>query len=120
MPTKRPLSRLRDIEENAEAILDYVSGLDRDAFLNNRLVCDATERCLSRLSEAAVKLGSLAAEILPGHDWLGIRNLGNILRHDYDGVSKDVVWEIVRDRLPPLLADVSQFLSRYPEDQDDL
>lgn len=120
MPTKRPLSRLRDIQENAEAILDYVSSLDRDAFLNNRLVCDATERCLSRLSEAAVKLGSLAAEILPGHDWLGMRNLGNILRHDYDGVSKDVVWEIVRDRLPPLLADVSQFLSRYPEDQDDL
>lgn len=72
------------------------------------------------MSEAAVKLGSLAAEILPGHDWLGMRNLGNILRHDYDGVSKDVVWEIVRDRLPPLLADVDQILSRYPEDQDDL
>ncbi|WP_246701775.1 HepT-like ribonuclease domain-containing protein [Rhizobium terricola] len=118
MPFKRPLTRLRDIVENAEAIFDYMASLDRAAFEQNRLVYDATERCLSRISEASVKLGSFAEEHLPAHNWRGMRDLGNILRHDYDGISKTIVWSIVKDRLPPLLADIKQMLSRYPDDQE--
>lgn len=111
---------MRDIQENGEAILEYMTGLDRHAFENNRLVYDATERCLSRISEASVKLGRDAEQSLPGHNWRGMRDLGNILRHDYDGVSKDIVWEIVKDRLPPLLIDLKTFLAQYPDDQETL
>ncbi|WP_226951188.1 HepT-like ribonuclease domain-containing protein [Rhizobium terrae] len=90
MPTKRPLTRFRDITENGEAILDYTRELDFEGYLKNRLVRDASERCLARISEAAVKLGPVAEDLFPRYGWRDIRNFGNILRHEYEGVLDDV------------------------------
>jgi uncharacterized protein with HEPN domain len=67
-----------------------------------------------------VKLASLAEELFPAHDWIGIRNLGNVLRHDYKGVIDRVIWKILTERLQPLMADLEAFLSRYPDDQETL
>ncbi|WP_269748262.1 HepT-like ribonuclease domain-containing protein [Ciceribacter selenitireducens] len=120
MPSKRPLSRLRDIRDNALSIREYVGAMDESAFLSNKLIRDASERCLSRISEAAVKLGPVAEELLPGEDWRALRNLGNVLRHDYNNISLVTIWELISNRLEPLLDQVDQILTRYPEDQDDL
>jgi predicted nucleotidyltransferase len=43
----------------------------------NRLVYDAVECCLERISEAAAKLGELAPVLMPGLPWRDIRALGN-------------------------------------------
>ena len=120
MPTKRPLTRLRDIAENGEAVLDYTRGMDFETFLKNRLVRDASERCLARISEAAVKLGSVAEDLFPRHGWRDIRNFGNILRHEYEDLLDDVTWAIVTRHLPSLLADLETFLAQYPDDQETL
>lgn len=84
------------------------------------VVRDATERCFSRISEAAVKLGPLAEELFPQHDWLAMRNMGNVLRHDYSGVLNAVIWNAANEPLPPLLFELSAFLAQYPEDQETL
>lgn len=47
------MRRLLDIIENGRAILAYVDGLDAASFVGNRLVHDAVERWLERISEAA-------------------------------------------------------------------
>ncbi|RWX77340.1 DUF86 domain-containing protein [Neorhizobium lilium] len=109
---------MRDIVENGTSVLDYTKDLDFEGYISNRLVCDATERCLARVSEAAVKLDTLAEELFPNHDWLAMRHLGNVLRHDYSGVMDSVIWIIRNDRLPPLLADLETFLAQYPDDQE--
>lgn len=31
-----------------------------------------------------------------------VRRLGNVLRHDYDGLQSEAIWEIVTDDLPAL------------------
>jgi len=120
LPTKRPLSRLRDIVENGKAVLEYTQEMDFEDFLRNRLVRDASERCLARISEAAVKLGSVAEELFPRHGWRDIRNFGNILRHEYEDVLDDVTWAIITRHLPPLIVDLETFLAEYPEDQETL
>ncbi len=111
---------MRDIVENGAAILEYTQGMDFQAYAGNRLVRDAVERCFSRISEAAVKLGSVAEERFPMHDWLAIRNLGNVLRHDYGGVLNSVIWTTIVERLPPLLVELENFLAQYPGDQETL
>lgn len=111
---------MRDIVENGAAIVEYTRGMDFQAYAGNRLVRDAVERCFARISEAAVKLSSLAEELFPAHDWLAIRNLGNVLRHDYRGVLDSVIWTTIVERLPPLLLELEIFLARYPEDQETL
>nr|WP_250809558.1 HepT-like ribonuclease domain-containing protein [Neorhizobium tomejilense] len=111
---------MRDIAENGEAVLEYTQGMDFESFLRNRLVRDASERCLARISEAAVKLGPMAEDLLPRHGWRDIRNFGNILRHEYEDVLDDVTWAIITRHLPLLLAELETFLADYPQDQETL
>ena len=114
MPATRhdPRFTLADIVENAERMATYLSGLDRDAFGRDGRTRDAVERCLERICEAAHRLGDRAETLLPGHPWANIRGMGNRLRHAYDRISLDIVWNTARDRVPPLAADARRVLER--------
>ena len=61
-----------------------------------------TQHCLLRISQAAVKLGSLAEQLAPDQPWGDIRGLGNRLRHEYDRVEPTIIWKIVIIDLPRL------------------
>ncbi len=115
MPSEKPARRLEDIVENARAALRYTADMDESSFAENRLVYDAVERCLERISEAAAKLGELALVLVPDQPWRDIRALGNRLRHDYDDISQDRLWDIVRTDLPSLCAACEDALRRLRE-----
>jgi uncharacterized protein with HEPN domain len=100
-----PADCLADILENVARIEAYVAGLDRDAFERDGRTRDAVERCLERICEAAFRLGDAAAHLMPDQPWPDIRGLGNRLRHAYDRVNLDVIWNAVRVELPGLAAD---------------
>jgi len=38
----------------------------------------------------------------PEIPWPKVAGIGNILRHDYMDVARDVLWQVVHDNLPPL------------------
>ena len=86
--------------------------MDAVTFAENRLVYDAVERCLERISEAVTKLGELAPVLLPGQPWRDIRALGNRLRHNYDEIGHDRLWEIVQDDLLALLAECEEAVTK--------
>lgn len=120
MPSSRPLIRIKDIEENIQLVFQYTDGFDFKRFAANNLVRDAVERCMSRISEAASKLGPKAAQFMPDQDWQSIRDMGNFVRHQYDAVDAKIIWDTVSLKLPPLLADITDILSRYPPDDEDM
>ena len=117
MPSEKPARRLEDIVENAHAALRYTAGMDEAAFEESRLVYDAVERCLERISEAASKLGELAPVLIPEQPWRDIRALGNRLRHDYDDIGQDRLWDIVQNDLPSLSSACEDALRRLREGQ---
>lgn len=102
MPSSRPAIRFADILANIDAIGRHIGDRDEAAFLADELRVDAVERCLSRLSEAASKLGALAEQLEPGILWRDIRDFGNFLRHQYDEVVRLDLWAIIQRDLPPL------------------
>ncbi len=102
MATADPARRLRDIIDNIDRIRGYVTGVDFVGFAANPLVRDAVERCFSRISEAAVKLGTHMEERYSQIPWDDVRGLGNVLRHDYDDVDEELVWEMIEQDLTPL------------------
>jgi uncharacterized protein with HEPN domain len=104
LPSERPLRRLRDIVDNARAIIAYTAGMDLSAFEEDPKTYDAVERCLERISEAAAKLGEQASILVPDQPWNKIRAMGNRLRHEYDAIREDRIWDIVCDDLPALCA----------------
>ena len=104
MPSEIPARRIEDIIENAQAILRYTAGMDLGAFEGDRKTYDAVERCFERISEGAAKLGDQAVAIMPDQPWKKIRSLGNRLRHEYDVIREDRLWDIIQTDLPSLCA----------------
>jgi uncharacterized protein with HEPN domain len=117
LPSERPAQRLADIVENADAVQTYVAGMDLAGFERDRKTIDAVERCLERISEAAAKLGDVAAALAPDQPWQRIRALGNRLRHEYDDVPAYRLWDIAQADLPMLKAACMDALRRLGKNE---
>jgi uncharacterized protein with HEPN domain len=64
------------------------------------------------ISEAAVRLKDDAELLCPGIPWREIRGSGNWLRHQYDGVDIETIWNTIQDDLPALKAAVEKVLAQ--------
>ena len=102
MPSEKPARRLGDIIESIARVRAHVDGMDEAAFLRDAKTIDAAERCIERIAEAARKLGDSYDRDYPELALPALRQLGSVLRHDYDGVQPILLWGFVRDRLGPL------------------
>jgi len=110
MASPRLVSRLEDILEAMAAIAAYTAGKGFDDYARERIVRDAVERNLERISEASRHipddLKARHAEI----PWQQVAGIGNILRHAYPIVDDSLVWEVVVRDLPPLKAAIEAML----------
>ena len=102
MPSDKPLQRLHDIIENIDRIVQYTDKQTLDRFKQDSLTRDAVERCLLRISEAARKLEGVVDDVASDQPWADIRALGNVIRHEYDAIDPEVIWDIVENDLLPL------------------
>jgi uncharacterized protein with HEPN domain len=93
---------LRDIAEAIAAIRQFTSGMDLAKFRGDAKTLAAVERKLQVISEAAIRLGDQAEILCPGLPWRNIRGIGNWLRHQYDHIDVDSIWQTVTEDLPPL------------------
>lgn len=99
-----PADSLADIVENAGRIADYFWGVDQGAFGQDGRTRDAVERCLERVCEAVYRLADQAEVLMPGQPWNDIRGMGNRLRHSYDRLNLDILWNTAVERIPALAA----------------
>lgn len=107
-----PQEWLQDILDNIDYIGEYMRGVEREAFERDRRTRDAVERCLTRISEAAVRLKSDADALCPNVPWRDIRGLGNQLRHAYHRIDAHEIWNIVNRDLPELREAVAAAVAR--------
>lgn len=115
-PTRHPRRAFEHILASIDDIRRYTAGMDAAGFKADDKTVAAVERCLSRLAEAALRLGTIAETLAPGIPWKQIRDLGNILRHNYDTVRLDTIWQTVTDDLDQLEPACQQALAALPPD----
>lgn len=117
MPSKDPAIRFEDIIENIARIEQYTAGMDLQTFARDTKTVDAVERCLARISEAAVKLGVNAESLCPSLPWRDIRGLGNRLRHEYTNIDATRLWFIVEKDLEALKAGCERAIKHLRNNQ---
>jgi uncharacterized protein with HEPN domain len=110
MPFRDTHSTLGDILESIQTTQRFVEGLDLDALVADERTQAAVERKLQVLSEAAIRLRDDAEALCPGVPWRDIRGIGNWLRHQYDRVDLETIWNTIQDDLPALKAAVEKAL----------
>jgi uncharacterized protein with HEPN domain len=102
LPSRHPEALFADILEGIARIDVFLSGKDFDAYAHDEKTKFAVERAMQIITEAAKLLGPIAEDRCPGHDWKGLRGMGDILRHAYHRVDDQTIWNTVKDELPGL------------------
>jgi uncharacterized protein with HEPN domain len=103
-------NRLRHMLDHAREAIAITedrsrADLDRDRLLELGLV-----RLIEIIGEAAAKV---AADFQAGHSqipWPQVVAMRNRLVHGYDEVDLDVLWDTVKDDLPPLVIELEKLL----------
>lgn len=93
---------LRDAIGFCAWVLELTDGLDRATFEGDRRTFDATVHNLELLGEAVRNLPADLREAHPEVPWSKMIGLRNVLVHSYFGVEREVVWDIVSNRIAPL------------------
>ena len=102
--------RLEDILEAIERIQSYVHGMDFRQFKADRKTIDAVVRNIAVIGEAA---GHVPDEITDRYNkvpWLEMKDIRNVVVHEYFGISLDILWETIHRDLPPLIDKMRQIL----------
>lgn len=103
MPRRSWELRISDIIEAIENALDYSAGMTFEQFIADRKTIDAVVRNFIIIGEAS---SHLPEEIIERHidlPWREMRDMRNIVVHEYFGVDYMIVWETLKKNLMPLL-----------------
>jgi uncharacterized protein with HEPN domain len=102
---------LDDMLEAIRAIRDYTGGMTFESFASDRKTIDAVVRNLEIIGEASRNLPEEIKDKGCEIEWRKIIGLRNLLIHEYFGISKPVVWDIVQNKLELIEKFCSNLLS---------
>jgi uncharacterized protein with HEPN domain len=94
--------RLTDILEAIERIRAEMAGVSIEAFEADWRKRWLVERGVEIISEASRRLTDELKLRHPGIPWAKVAGIGNVLRHEYEGISAPVMWKLVQADLSPL------------------
>ena len=102
-----------------EAIEGIQSSIDKktiEDYQQNWLLRLGTQRALEIISEASRRIPEEMLELAPEIPWKKIRGIGNILRHEYQDIADDIIWEVLVDMMEPLKTAIVRIKLTLPEE----
>ncbi|MCA1785491.1 MAG: DUF86 domain-containing protein [Desulfobacteraceae bacterium] len=108
--------RIQDILDAAQLIIRYTENMTFEQFQKDQKTVDAVLQQLMIIGEAASHVPDGAVIKSSDIDWKQIRGIRNVIVHEYFRVSKQIVWNTVKEDLPFIIEPLKKLLSS--EDQD--
>ncbi|MEX2128572.1 MAG: HepT-like ribonuclease domain-containing protein [Xanthobacteraceae bacterium] len=100
--TANPRARLEHILFHIQGIAETMRGVSFDEFKDVYHLERTVERAAQIISEA---VRALPPELLKRHpeiEWSKITALGNVLRHEYQQIDPEIMWDIATAKLPEM------------------
>jgi uncharacterized protein with HEPN domain len=104
-------TRLRHILDAAREAVLFAQDKTRNDLNTNRMLTLSLVKCIEIVGEAAANITRERQDELPQIPWPQIIGMRNRLIHAYFEVNLDIVWDVVTDNLPPLIAELEKIIS---------
>jgi uncharacterized protein with HEPN domain len=93
---------IRDILQNMQEAAEFILGMSYEQFVNDKRTFNAVLRSIEVIGEAAKNVTDEVRSRYPDIPWKEMGGMRDKVIHFYFGVDKEVVWFVVKDRLPSL------------------
>jgi uncharacterized protein with HEPN domain len=100
--TKNPRLRLEHILFHIRGVEETIAGISHETFRSVYYMELTVERAVAIISEAVRALPTDLLAKYPHGDWQNIISIGNFIRHEYEKIDPEVMWEIATIHLPAL------------------
>lgn len=101
---------LEDILSATSKIIKYAADASYENLLQDEMRVEAIVRNFEIIGEAAGKVPQDLKEKYPSISWRKISDFRNVLAHEYFGIDYEIMWEIIKDKLPILKSDIQKVL----------
>ena len=111
----RDIDALEDMVRFGSDAVEYVRGLDFDAFVADHKTNRATMYAIATVAEASHRVSREQQARWPLIPWPMIWGMRNILMHEYGRVDLPTVYQVATIHLPKLLVQVKAILVQDQE-----
>ena len=107
--------RLQDILDHIAIVDRAVAGRDFESFVGDPVLRLAVERAIEIISEAVRDIPEEHREKHAATPWRNIMAIGNKLRHEYQRIDPDIIWEIAQTHLTELQPVIEAIVTELAE-----
>jgi len=100
---------LKHILDEINFLLKETGGIESEDFKQNELLKRAGTRSLEIIGEAAKNLSPDFKKLHSDIEWKKIAGMRDKIIHLYFGVNWDIVWDVIKNRLPLLKEQLERF-----------
>jgi len=104
------LDFLRHIEHECEFVLRVSKGKTLEEIIDDELLNKGIVRSIEIIGEAVKKIDDDFKLLHPHIEWKKIARTRNILIHHYFGIDYNIVWDIIRDKIPELQHSIKEII----------
>lgn len=105
-----PRDYLRHILVEADYLIGRSEGLSFEVFSADETLRRAFVRSLEIIGEATNKVPDDFRATHPAVEWRAMAGMRDVLIHDYFGIDFELVWDVVRNRVPELRGQIAAIL----------
>lgn len=100
---------INDLTEACEDILSFTKGMSYSDFASDKKTINAVIRSLEVIGEATKNLSVSFRDNYPNIPWKRMAGMRDKLIHEYFGIDKQMVWQVIEKHIPnilPLVKDI--------------
>lgn len=104
---------LHDMNAAICGIQAVTAGKTLQDYSSDWMLKHALQRAIEIISEASRSLPEDVRATRPEIPWARVKTIGNVIRHEYHGLSDTILWGVIIDEIPRLERAISALLEQY-------